>query len=49
MHGHGAWAWRLQRYAILTVGDGMVSQIPSLLVSIAAGIVITRVGRWRAQ
>ncbi len=34
----------LQRFAILTVGDGMVSQIPSLLVSIAAGIVITRVG-----
>jgi len=34
----------LQRYAILTIGDGMVSQIPSLLVSIAAGIVITRVG-----
>jgi len=33
----------LQRYAILTVGDGMVSQIPSLLASIAAGIVITRV------
>ncbi|MEW6706089.1 MAG: flagellar biosynthesis protein FlhA [Pseudomonadota bacterium] len=33
----------LQRYAILTVGDGMVSQIPSLLVSVAAGIVITRV------
>jgi type III secretion protein V len=36
-------ATALQRYAILTVGDGMVSQIPSLLVSIAAGIVITRV------
>ena len=34
----------LQRFAILTVGDGMVSQIPSLLVSIAAGVVITRVG-----
>lgn len=33
----------LQRYAILTVGDGMVSQIPSLLASVAAGIVITRV------
>jgi type III secretion protein V len=33
----------LQRYAILTVGDGMVSQIPSLLVSIASGVVITRV------
>jgi type III secretion protein V len=34
----------LRRFAILTVGDGMVSQIPSLLVSISAGIVITRVG-----
>ena len=33
----------LQRYVILTVGDGMVSQIPSLLVSISAGMVITRV------
>lgn len=33
----------LQRYAILTIGDAMVSQIPSLLVSIAAGLVITRV------
>ncbi|MDY7577170.1 flagellar biosynthesis protein FlhA [Herbaspirillum sp. RTI4] len=32
----------LQHYAILTVGDGMASQIPSLLVSIAAGIIITR-------
>jgi type III secretion protein V len=37
-------AHAIQRYAILTVGDGMVSQIPSLLVSIAAGIVITRCG-----
>lgn len=34
----------LQRYSILTIGDAMVSQIPSLLVSIAAGLVITRVG-----
>jgi type III secretion protein V len=32
------------RYTILTVGDGMVSQIPSLFVSIAAGVLITRVG-----
>ena len=30
-------------YAILTVGDGLVSQIPSLFVSLAAGILITRV------
>jgi type III secretion protein V len=33
----------LQTYATLTVGDALVSQIPSLLVSIAAGILITRV------
>jgi len=31
-------------YSVLSVGDGMVAQIPSLFVSIAAGIVITRVG-----
>lgn len=33
----------LHRYAVLTVGDGMASQIPSLMVSIAAGVVTTRV------
>jgi flagellar biosynthesis protein FlhA len=31
-----------QVYAILTVGDGLVSQIPSLVISSAAGIVVTR-------
>jgi type III secretion protein V len=31
-------------YSILSIGDGMVAQIPSLFVSIAAGIVLTRVG-----
>ncbi|EDT40720.1 flagellar biosynthesis protein FlhA [Burkholderia ambifaria] len=30
-------------YTVLTVGDGLVSQIPSLLISFAAGILITRV------
>jgi type III secretion protein V len=35
---------------VLSVGDGMVAQIPSLFVSIAAGIIITRVdGRMRAR
>ncbi len=29
-------------YSILTVGDGLVSQIPALIISTAAGIVITR-------
>lgn len=33
----------LHAYTILTVGDGLVSQIPSLIVSVAAGILVTRV------
>lgn len=31
-------------YTILTIGDGLVSQIPALLISTAAGIVISRAG-----
>lgn len=30
-------------YTLLTIGDGLVAQIPSLIISIAAGIIITRV------
>ncbi len=37
----------LELYGILTIGDGLVSQIPSLLVSISAGILITRSGDTR--
>ncbi len=33
----------LNTYSILTIGDGLVSQIPALLISITAGIVVTRV------
>ncbi len=32
----------LQKYTILTIGDGLVSQIPALLISTAAGLVVTR-------
>ncbi len=32
----------LDRYAILTIGDGLVSQIPSLLISLATGILVTK-------
>lgn len=35
----------LQKYTILTIGDGLSSQIPSLLSSLAAGLVVTRVNR----
>ncbi len=33
----------LHIYTILTIGDGMVAQIPALLISISAGFVVTRV------
>ncbi len=32
----------LRRFTILTVGDGLVSQMPALLISTAAGMVVTR-------
>jgi flagellar biosynthesis protein FlhA len=32
----------LSRYTLLTVGDGLVSQIPALLISTATGIVVTK-------
>ena len=32
-----------ERYTILTIGDGLVSQIPALIVSTAAGLLVTRV------
>ena len=32
----------LQTYTILSIGDGLVSQIPALVISTAAGILVTR-------
>jgi flagellar biosynthesis protein FlhA len=32
----------LQRYTLLSIGDGLVSQIPALITSVAAGILVTR-------
>ncbi|CAM2893801.1 flagellar biosynthesis protein FlhA [Paenibacillus sediminis] len=32
----------LSTYSILTIGDGLVSQIPALLISTAAGLIVTR-------
>lgn len=31
------------KYTLLTIGDGLVSQIPALLISLTAGIIVTRV------
>ncbi|HBF09620.1 MAG TPA: flagellar biosynthesis protein FlhA [Gammaproteobacteria bacterium] len=33
----------MRKYALLTIGDGLVAQIPSLLLSTAAAIMVTRV------
>jgi len=35
-------AQALSTYTILTIGDGLVSQIPALLISVSAGLVVTR-------
>lgn len=35
----------LQKYAILTIGDGLVSQIPSLVISLSTGILVTKGGK----
>ena len=32
----------IQQYGLLTIGDGLVSQIPSLLISLATGILVTK-------
>lgn len=34
----------IERFGRLTIGDGLVSQIPSLLISVASGIIVTRSG-----
>jgi len=35
----------LQRYGILTIGDGLCSQIPSLVISLATGILVTKASK----
>lgn len=32
----------IEKFGILTIGDGLVSQVPALLISIASGIIVTR-------
>ncbi len=35
----------LNQYGVLTIGDGLVSQIPSLLISLATGILVTKASK----
>lgn len=41
MHGMAA-GDALSTYAILTIGDGLVTQIPALLMAVATGMIVTR-------
>ena len=35
----------LSKYTILTIGDGLVSQLPSLLISLATGVIVTKASK----
>ncbi len=37
-----AWSEALQRFTLLTIGDGIATQLPALIISIATGIIVTR-------
>jgi flagellar biosynthesis protein FlhA len=34
----------MENYTLLTIGDGLVAQLPALIISVAAGMVVSRVG-----
>jgi flagellar biosynthesis protein FlhA len=36
------WLQALQTFTLLTIGDGIVTQIPALVISVATGIIVTR-------
>jgi len=38
-----------ETYSVLTIGDGLVSQVPALVISVAAGLLVTRVSDDRGE
>lgn len=38
------WSQALQTYTLLTIGDGIVTQVPALIISVGTGIIVTRSG-----
>jgi flagellar biosynthesis protein FlhA len=42
MQQHRPLSEAIQHFSLLTVGDGLAAQIPALLISVAAGIIVTR-------
>jgi len=49
MRGGGDAMTILKTYALLSVGEGLVSQIPALLISTASGLLVTRAGQERSM
>ena len=49
MKGQGDAMQILQTYALLSVGEGLVSQLPALLISTASGLMVTRAGQDRSM
>jgi flagellar biosynthesis protein FlhA len=40
---HGlSWGESLQTYTLLTIGDGLVTQVPALVIAVGTGIIVTR-------
>src|SRR5262249_14939980 len=37
-----AWGEALRQYTLLTIGDGIVTQIPALVISVGTGLIVTR-------
>lgn len=42
INGGGSFSEIIQTYSVATVGDGMMSQIPALLISVSTGMLVTR-------
>ncbi len=43
------WPEALQHFTLLTIGDGIATQLPALIISIATGIIVTRARRRTAS
>ncbi|MBN9477107.1 MAG: flagellar biosynthesis protein FlhA [Bordetella sp. SCN 67-23] len=37
-----SWSQALKTFTLLTIGDGIVTQVPALIISVATGIIVTR-------
>ncbi|AMO22204.1 flagellar biosynthesis protein FlhA [Ramlibacter solisilvae] len=42
MQHHMPWGQALQTYTLLTIGDGIVTQVPALVIAVGTGIIVTR-------